>query len=434
MLRMRQRRVMLRMMQRPDATRAMRRCSAVIDVRKCALRDFERNEETAAVYVQCHPTVRHAYVGQHMGTADTRKQQHDRQIWRAQHRKVGDEDQKGALPWHAFAARNGGVASWIDLPVQVFAVGTPRAEVTRIEGLGRRAVGDLCVAGNKWSSLSARARQRKKQRRKRPVRAMRGTMQSATHKKGRWITEFRGTVGTQHVRTTQLGRLLWAAKQQQCAATVRVKPGQVQGTNWVTLRRTYGDSSVVVLTATGRVRRMYLRQVQRSMLTKAVRPRDRVVLLHVLRVEVRDRGDAELNELVRVIGSTRNGGETELREGGFELLEALWSRVRVLPDKRKREMAQGRLSARALRGWGVSLRARLVLRVPGNASFPVQCVRRAGDTLLELLGCNVRAQVARLRKRMRVVREKPDQVGAGLANWRKWCVDQYVPGCEPECL
>ena len=434
-LRMRQRRTMLRMMQKPCATRAMCRTLRVVDVRRRSLLAYEQNAETAAIYVQCHPTVRHAYVGQHAGVAHTRKEQHDRYIWKAQRRQVGEEDQKGAQPWHAYAARNGGVAGWIDLPVRVFDVDTPQHEVNRCERLGRTAVGDLCVAGNKWSSLTKRAHQRKQQRRRRPVSSIRkqrarGEKEAA---KGEWMTSLKCVVGEQRVRTTQLAHALHLANTQRCSVTVRVRPGQVQATNWVTLRRTYGESSVRLLTATGRTRRVRLRQVQQSMLTTGVPLKDRIVLLHVRTVKVRERGDAELNSLVQVLGNTRAGGEKELRSGGFKLLEALWSRVRTLTDKRKREIAQGRLSGRALRVWGVSLRARPVLRVPGDTVFPVQCARRAGLKLLDLLGQRTRPQVARLQRRLRVVREKPSQVGSNLVNWRKWCVDEYVPGCEPDC-
>ena len=236
------------------------------------------------------------------------------------------------------------------------------------------------------------------------------------------------------MRTTQLGHLLYTAKRRGCGIAVRVKPGDAQGTNWNTLRRIYGESEVRVLTATGRVKHVQLRSVQQSWLTTATPLRRRIVLLRVREVKVRDRGQAELNALVRTLGTTRTGGESDLQSGGFELLEVLWKTTRNLQDRRVREAAKARLSARALKGWGVSLRARPTLRIPGDKGFPVRCARRAARNVLDALGCRTRPQVARLWRRMRVVREQPDQVGAALVNWRKWCVQDYVPGSEPDCL
>ena len=435
-LRMRQRRTMLQMMQRGDATRAMRRHLAVVDVRKRALRDFEANAETSAIYVQVHPRVRHAYVGQHGGVAHTRKEQHDRSIWKAQRRGPGDADDKSALPWHAFAARHGGVGSWIDLPVQLFDVDVRKEEVNRCERVARKAVGDLCVAGNAWSSKLTRTAKRAKQRRRRPVCKVRKGKPNVQREgaKGKWMTEYRCVMGEARVRTTQLCHILHSAKRRGCEVTVRVKLGAAQGTNWNTLRRVYGESEVRVMTATGRVKRVQLRSIQQSWLTTAVPLRRRIVLLRVHDIKVRDRGQAEMNKLVRVLGTTRAGGEQDLRSGGYELLEGLWKATRSLQDKRVREAAKARLSARALQMWGVSLRASPVLRIPGDMGFPARCAKRAARKLLELLGCRTRPQVARLRRRMRVVREQPDQVGGALCNWRKWCVHEYVPGCEPDCL
>ena len=132
-LRMKQRRLMLRMMQMPDATRAMKRVLKVVDLRVDALREFERGMETTSVYVQMHPTVAHAYCGKHKGVADSRKEQHDRSIYAAQCKKASDAPREGALPWHAYAGRHGGVGAWIDLPVAVLGPDVRTEEVNRCE-------------------------------------------------------------------------------------------------------------------------------------------------------------------------------------------------------------------------------------------------------------------------------------------------------------
>ena len=132
-LRMRQRRLMLKMIQHPDATKAMKRLLQVVDVRSATLREFEKGAETSSVYVQAHPTVKHAYCGKHKGVADSRKEQHDRFIYAAQCMRVGDAPRTGALPWHAYAGRHGGVGQWIDLPVVTFDADVHPDEVDRCE-------------------------------------------------------------------------------------------------------------------------------------------------------------------------------------------------------------------------------------------------------------------------------------------------------------
>ena len=249
----------------------------------------------------------------------------------------------------------------------------------------------------------------------------------------RWLTEFRSAAAGVRTRTTLLTHVLYLARGH-AGGSVRVKAGEACATNWATLRRAYGTTVVHITTATGRRRRMQLRQVKPAWMTCAAPPRRRVVRLTFDKVEVKPRDREELDKLVSVVGKTRTGGQQELRQGGYELLEHLWARRHTLTDKRVRERAEARLCGAAVRGWGVSLRARPVLRVPGDPAFPLRCARRAADKLFDLLGGRARPQVWRVRKRVRVVRAKPQQVGVQLVNWRKWCAEQYVPGVEPECV
>lgn len=289
--------------------------------------------------------------------------------------------------------------------------------------------------GNKWTGRKLSAARRGVQRRRhRPVRRMRTSKEARPRAARRWITEFRCGVAGANVRTTLLTHVLHVAHKHECGGKVRVKAGEAYATNWTTLKRVYGETVVKVLTATGRQRRLRLRQVQPAQLAITAPPRTRIVQLKFERVQVRKRDREELDRLVRVLGTTRTGGQQEVRQGSFELLEHLWARRHTLSDRRTRERAESRLCSVALRGWGVSLRARPMLRIPGDPAFPAQCVRRAADRLFSLLGGRTRPQVRRVQKRVRVVRGKPVQVGEQLVNWRKWCAEEYVPGVEPECV
>ena len=241
-------------------------------------------------------------------------------------------------------------------------------------------------------------------------------------------------MGESDVRSTLLTHVLHGAQKQKCGAKVKVRCGEACSTNWTTLVRTYGHTRVQYETMTGRRRCVRLRQVAAAQMTSAAPARTRIKWLRFAEVRTRPRAREELDRLVRVLGVTRAGGASELQLGGYELLEQLWGRRATLTDKRTREHAEQRLCGVAIKGWGVSLRARPTLRVPGDPGFPMQCAKRAADTLFDALGCGGRAQVARLRRRVRIVRKKPEQVGEQLTNWRKWCADEYVPGVEPECV
>ena len=212
-----------------------------------------------------------------------------------------------------------------------------------------------------------------------------------------------------------------------------MRGGRVHATNWHTLQREYGETQVRVLTATGRRRTMALAQVKAARLCMNAPARKRIVKLQFEAVVVRARGTKELDGLVHTLGTTRTGGHDDLQHGGFEQLETLWARTRGLSDRRVRDAARARLSAYAQKGWGVSLRARPTLRIPGDPAFPAACARRAGKTLLDGLGRGVRPQVERMWQKLRIVRTKPDQVGSQLCNWRKWCAETYVPGVQPAC-
>ena len=127
---MRQRRLMISMMVRPNATAAMKRALRVVDLRTSSMHEFERCDK---IDLQVHPEVKHAYCGQHAGQSHTRKEQHDRFILAAQRAVPGSEPKRGALPWHGYAGRHGGVGLWIDLPVVAFQEEATKDEINRCE-------------------------------------------------------------------------------------------------------------------------------------------------------------------------------------------------------------------------------------------------------------------------------------------------------------
>ena len=74
-----------------------------------------------------------------MGRAAGRKKQHDAMIWAKEMKREEGEwpgvEPKGLQAWHGFAARNGGVGMWTDLPVNVCEERTTKPEVNRLERL-----------------------------------------------------------------------------------------------------------------------------------------------------------------------------------------------------------------------------------------------------------------------------------------------------------
>ena len=135
-------------------------------------------------------------------------------------------------------------------------------------------------------------------------------------------------------------------------------------TNWQTLMRRYGRSKCVVTCATGKLKRMRLCAVKRARLLCTENKATRITRIRIHEVRVHDvRGECAEKALLEKLASTRYGGQDILKTADFKLLERLWGRTTSLRTAQQRASAQHRLSAQAMRGWGVSLRAKPILRV-----------------------------------------------------------------------
>ena len=226
--------------------------------------------------------------------------------------------------------------------------------------------------------------------------------------------------------------VLWQVASRKVQLDVRVKCKDVHISNWKTVQRRYGRTRCTVTLASGKEKRMRLAQVtKRAMLRTAV-DAVRIVRVRAQEVRVHDvRGEGAERHLLVQLATTQHGGKEALRAADFPMLERLWGRVKGLPTAQQRNSAQHRLCKQARLGWGVSLRARPLLRV--CATLPRGLARLASATLFTALGCDTRPQVRRLSERMRTIREAPAQIGRELCDWRTWCREDYVPGAPPKC-
>ena len=245
----------------------------------------------------------------------------------------------------------------------------------------------------------------------------------------------KGDSGTVH--TQSLRHVLYVLEQlgvTRSFPSVRVRVGSLQASNLVAVRREFGGSVVRVWLGGGRQRTITLRDLCTHLRGNvAMGETQRCVrmfrLVKLNRTTTAAGADREV--LVRKLGRSRHAGAHELKLATYPELERLWGRVRVLPRVEQRELARSRLCAQARRGWGVSLKARPVVRVPSNKVFPRALLARAVKRVFNVLGQSRRPQIARLCKRTRCVAIRPQRVGDTLCNWRKWSKEEYVPGCEP---
>ena len=215
---------------------------------------------------------------------------------------------------------------------------------------------------------------------------------------------------------------------------VTVHIGSLTHTNWRTLQTGYGKSILSVRLAGGATKRVRVRKMLERMLTWQVPWRERVLRLQVLEVRQSSKWrDTVQDELVQILARTRTGGQDLLKLMSYRDLEIMWSRVKLLDDARERESVRGRLAAQSRKGWGVSLLARPVVRVPMSTVFPRAAMVAAVQVLFSLLGSATRPQISRLAQRVRMVRAQPKTIGGELCNWRPWSKHEYVPGVEPEC-
>jgi len=256
--------------------------------------------------------------------------------------------------------------------------------------------------------------------------------------RGAGYTTFESNLDDVSRVTTSLGCVLRAVHEQgsKCVMPVhvRVHAGGVNASNWVTVRRVYGNSVVRVRTSTGRVKTLKLKRVRANTMTMGAAPGVRATKISVVRVRVSHAAESAVRErLVRVLASTQHGGSADLRHMTFKDLENLWGRVRGVADAGGRERARARLCKLTVKQWGVSLRTRPSLHVPLCSDFPKQVVIRAARVMFTALGSNQKPWVARLWRRTKCVRERPARVGDMLTNWRKWCVTEYRPGKPPKC-
>ena len=215
---------------------------------------------------------------------------------------------------------------------------------------------------------------------------------------------------------------------------VRVVAGSECQWNRVTVRRAWGGTLVRVRLGGGRQRLVRLAELPGRLFTTQTPHHARVVRMYIVKVREREQWRAGVRgELVRSLATTQHGGKDLLKIMGFRDLEIMWSLVAKLKLDTERERARGRLAARARAGWGVSLLAKPVVRLPMSALFPRAAMQSAVRVVYEVLGASVRPQVHRLAQRTRYVCAQPVRVGDKLCNWRNWCKNEYVPGVEPKC-
>ena len=286
----------------------------------------------------------------------------------------------------------------------------------------------------RWQHQAEPQRKLKGKRRHRPVKSVREKERQPVVRET--MVSFRAKGSGEPRDTTLLTSVLHRMYEHgDRNVTVRVATGTRHATNLLTLKRVFGDSKLEVLTAAGLTRTCKLREVcMLNMLGQTERGKQ-IVRLKIRRVRKRcDRdGVKYLDQLLTKLAATRYGGAQELRALQYPALEWLWGRAKGLNTHSQRETAARRLNEQAVRGWGVSLRARPTARIPGTWAFPRKAVQAGMRALYDGLGLVHRPQVRRLATRTRIVQEAPPQVGRLLGNWRKWSTQTYVPGQEPIC-
>ena len=422
-VRARQRRVLYKMLRFPAwcMSKALRRVKPYI-ADKELLREYENGVDSAQVYVHIHPHIRSSYVGQHKGVAATHKEQHDRSVLRVQLQLEGAHVKGGTSSWqrarvqrvHKFEGRNGGVGMWCDLPVQLFAPGYRKLDVLRGERQCSNRIGNLNVQGHALQRQHVRAaRTVRRGRDHRAVCRMRGCDPERERERVR-ATVFAWRDGDQRVSSTCLVHTLRTAK-----SRVTVHIGSLTHTNWRTLQSGYGKTILRVRLAGGATKRVRVRKVLERVFTWQVPWREQVLRLQVLEVRQCSKWrDTVQDELVQVLARTRTGGRDLLKLMNYRDLEIMWSRAKQLDCARERESVRGRLAAHARKGWGVSLLARPVVRVPMSTVFPRAAMVAAVQVLFDLLGSATRPQISRLARRVRLVRAQPKTIGGELCNWR----------------
>ena len=102
--------------------------------------------------------------------------------------------------------------------------------------------------------------------------------------------EFSYVINGERERTTLLTHVLHTCALNDTCMRVKVESGSWQMTNWRTLRRKYGESSIKVTTRRGGVTCMRLRQLRASMLLLAEKKGQhrQVQLIRIVKVRTSD--------------------------------------------------------------------------------------------------------------------------------------------------
>jgi len=388
------------------------------------------------------------YVGKHVGIGRERDQDHlYKGTWAE---KLEGERPRSikCLKSQEFAARHGGAAAFVDVPLYVMGVGATESDLHARERVLRRQCGKLNDASDdtygkdvgdvlRRRAMQQRVDVRKRaRRRRRPIRRLRGCVENRAREVVRvTMTTYRVVdvwCNVVYESVDFLNVLQYIAKDERVMDGTYVCVDVLEGVNDCTrkvpCKRWYGEAMVEAMYASTCGKQQTLRGPLKRMLWVSNKAKRLGMCGGLVRVRVlkqpakwfscNSKGEVDL---LLHIARHPHGGKDVLDGMDYSRVWRLWTCSKAIKNVRLREMARAILQRVSRRRWGVKINYTPVVRWPMCMDFPNKVVLDMARQVLKRTYNAPRALVRRMCASVRVVRSDPRTTGGDLLNFRAIC-------------